>query len=128
MPERMLRAVRGAITVERDERSAIVEGTVELLSEMLARNDARPGDLVSLIFTATPDLRAEFPAVAARRLGLGAVALLCAREIEVPGAVPRCVRVLMHFYTRREVEELRHVYLGEARGLRTDLGYERKST
>ncbi|MFN2525981.1 MAG: chorismate mutase, partial [Actinomycetota bacterium] len=78
-------------------------------------------DVVSLLFTATPDLRAEFPAVAARRLGIAHVPLLCAREIDVPGAVPRCVRVLMHLYTSLGAAELRHIYRGEARGLRSDL-------
>ena len=107
--------------MERDEPHAIIAATTALLEEMMGRNDIAPDDLVSLIFTATPDLVAEFPAVAARRLGLSAVALMCAAEIPVPGATPRCVRVLAHCYTRRTNEELRHVYLGTAKQLRADL-------
>jgi chorismate mutase len=87
----------------------------------MGRNGIAPDELVSLIFTATPDLVAEFPAVAARRLGLAGVALMCAAEIPVPGATPRCVRILAHCYTRRSNEELRHVYLGAAKQLRADL-------
>jgi chorismate mutase len=88
---------------------------------MFERNGVDPDDLVSLLFTATPDLRAEFPAAAARRIGVSDCPLLCAQEIDVAGAIPRCVRVLMHLYTTRERTALRHVYLGEARRLRTDL-------
>ena len=116
-----IRALRGAITVDADDPEAIVEATAELLGEMLARNEASHDDLVSLIFTATPDLTAEFPAAAARRLGISDIPLLCAAEIAVPGAVRRCIRVLMHLYTARDYASLRHVYLGEARQLRTDL-------
>ena len=115
-----LRALRGATTVDRDDPTAIVDAATELLSEMLSRNDVVGEDIVSLLFTATPDLTSEFPAVAARRLGLADVALLCAAEIAVPGAVPRCIRVLLHLYTDRTPGELRHVYLREARALRTD--------
>ncbi|HMC09187.1 MAG TPA: chorismate mutase [Actinomycetota bacterium] len=116
-----LRAVRGATTVEKDTRDEIVSATVRLLEEMLQRNAVAREDLVSIIFTATPDLRAEFPAAAAREIGISDVPLLCARELDVEGAIGRCVRVLMHVYTERDQQSLRHVYLGEARQLRTDL-------
>ncbi|MGH2821219.1 MAG: chorismate mutase [Actinomycetota bacterium] len=116
-----LRALRGATTAERDAPEAVVAATEKLLEELLARNDVRPEDLVSIIFTATPDLTSEFPAAAARRLGISHIPLLCAVEIGVNGAPPRCVRVLIHLYTDRDHEDLRHVYLGDARQLRTDL-------
>lgn len=116
----VLRAVRGAITVEVDSADAVHEGTTELLREVLERNQLTAEDLVSIIFTATPDLTSEFPAVAARGMGLSTVPLLCAREIPVVGAMPRCVRVMMHCYCPPS-REIRHVYLREARQLRTDL-------
>ena len=116
-----LYALRGATTAAADEPGAIAAATAELLETMMERNGVQREDLVSLVFTATPDLTAAFPAAAARDLGLGDVPLLCAQEIAVPGAVPRCIRVLMHLYTRRDYASLRHVYLGEARSLREDL-------
>lgn len=119
--DRLLRALRGATTVDANEAASIVAGTSELLKEMLGRNAVAVDDLVSLIFTTTPDLNAEFPAAAARALGIAHVPLLCAQEIEVPTDVPRCIRVLMHLYTDRDYASLRHVYLGAARQLRTDL-------
>jgi chorismate mutase len=114
-------ALRGATTVPRDDPEAIVEATAELLEELMARNGVAPGDLVSVVFTATSDLTTEFPAAAARRIGISDVPLLCAAEIDVAGAVPRCVRVLVHLYTDRPVADLRHVYLRAARRLRSDL-------
>lgn len=119
--DKSLRALRGATTVEANSPAAIVEGTAELLQAMLERNEVDPDDLVSLIFTTTPDLNAEFPAAAARQIGIAHVPLLCAQEIEVPGDVTRCIRVLVHLYTDRDYASLRHVYLGEAKRLRTDL-------
>ena len=116
-----VRALRGAITVDADEPDQIAAATVELLREMLGRNEASPEDLISVVFTATTDLVSEFPAAAARTIGISDVPLLCAQEIPVPGAVPRCIRVLMHLYTERDYASLRHVYLRDARGLRTDL-------
>lgn len=116
-----LRALRGAVTVERDEPEQVQEATIELLSEMFSRNDIAVDDIVSVLFTATPDVSSAFPAVAARRLGLSDVPLLCAAEIAVPGALPRCIRVLLHLYTDRAAGELRHVYLRDARALRADL-------
>ena len=116
-----LRALRGATTADANDPGAIIEATAELLREMIRRNDVDPDDVVSMIFTATPDLDAEFPATAARKIGISHVPLLCAREIDVPDAVGRCVRVLMHLHTDRDPAALKHVYLGDAKQLRTDL-------
>jgi chorismate mutase len=116
-----VRGLRGAITVERDDPETIVAATERLLSTMLERNGVESGELISVIFTATPDLVSEFPAAAARRLGLAEVPLLCAREIGVAHATPRCIRILAHLYTQRTAHELEHVYLDGARNLRTDL-------
>ena len=116
-----VRALRGAITVDEDEPQQIIDATGELLREMLTRNEASAGDLISLVFTSTPDLVSEFPAAAARTIGISEVPLLCAQEIPVPGGVPRCIRVLIHLYTERDYASLRHVYLRGARSLRTDL-------
>jgi chorismate mutase len=115
-----LRALRGAITVERNDADAILGATEELVRAVLERNALGPEDLVSCIFTCTDDLDAAFPAEAARRLGLSAVPLLCAREIDVPGALPRVIRLLVHCYADPESEP-RHVYLGESAALRQDL-------
>jgi chorismate mutase len=115
-----LRALRGAITVERNDAGAIVGATEELMREVMDRNDLSAGDLVSCIFTCTNDLDAEFPALAARRLGLDSVPLLCAREIDVPGALPRVIRLLVHCYAE-PAAPARHVYLREAVSLRRDL-------
>ena len=113
-------ALRGAVSVERDHPDDILGRTEELLREVIERNRLAPEAMVSCIFTLTPDLRAEFPAVAARRLGLDRVPLLCAREVDVPGAMPRVIRVLVHYHAD-EGHQPRHVYLGEARNLREDL-------
>lgn len=115
-----LRALRGAITVDANEADAILGATEELVRELMERNSLRAEEMVSCIFTCTADLDAEFPAVAARGLGLSSVPLLCAREIEVPGALPRVIRVLVHCYAD-ESSEPRHVYLREAVELRKDL-------
>ncbi len=115
-----LRALRGAITVEENEPELIVGASEELLREVIDRNELRAEDMVSCIFTCTDDLNAEFPAVAARRLGLNAVPLLCARELEVPGALPRVIRLMVHCYADAE-RPAQHVYLGEATSLRADL-------
>lgn len=93
----------------------------ELLSEMLGRNGVDHDDIVSVVFTATDDLHSGFPAAAAREMGLGDVPLLCARELDIDGGMPRCIRVLMHVETERSRAELRHVYLEQARTLRDDL-------
>jgi chorismate mutase len=115
-----LRALRGAITVEENEANAIVGATQELVREVMERNSLEPEQMVSCIFTCTNDLDAEFPAVAARGLGLSSVPLLCAREIDVPGALPRVIRLLLHCYAD-PTSEPRHVYLREAESLRRDL-------
>jgi chorismate mutase len=116
-----VRAVRGAIQVDANERDEILEGTSELVKEVLHRNDIDPADLISIVFTATPDLNAEFPAYAARLLGLTDVPLLCTTEIAVPGSMPRVLRLLAHVETSLTRAEIRHVYLRGASALRTDL-------
>lgn len=116
-----MRAVRGATTVVADEPSLIREAVTELLDAMLNDNDIVPADVVSAIFTATPDLVSEFPAHAARLYGWSDVPLLCAQELPVAGALPRCLRVLVHAETRRQRHEMRHVYLRDAVLLRQDL-------
>jgi chorismate mutase len=113
-------ALRGATTVEENDSQAILDATESLMHEILVRNELRPEDAVSCIFTLTSDLDAQFPAVAARNIGFSTVPLLCAREVEVPGSLPRVIRVLMHYYAADD-HEPRHVYLGEARALRLDL-------
>ena len=113
-------ALRGATTVEVNQSAPILEATGELMHELLERNGLDAGDLVSCIFTLTEDLDAEFPAVAARRMGLSAVPLLCAREIDVPGALPRVIRVLVHCYADESAGP-KHVYLRDAVSLRKDL-------
>ena len=121
MARRMrLRALRGAITVDVNEADAILSATTELVREVMARNTLAPDDMVSCIFTLTDDLDADFPAVAARRLGFDRVPLLCAREVPVPGALGQVIRVLIHYYAD-ESHRATHVYLGEARALRADL-------
>ena len=115
------RALRGATTVDADTPEQINERVGALVKEMLARNDVDKDDLISVIFTATDDVTAMFPAAAARAVGLGDVPLLCARELAVVGGTPRCIRVLMHLTTDRSRAELRHVYLAGAEGLRDDL-------
>lgn len=116
-----MRALRGATTLDEDTPEQMHERVQALLREMLARNGVGHDDLISIVFTATDDLRSMFPAAAARAIGLGDVPLLCARELDVDGGTPRCVRVLMHIVTDRPREELRHVYLEGAKGLRDDL-------
>jgi chorismate mutase len=115
-----LRAIRGAITVAGDTGDEIAEATGELLAAVLERNGLAVDDIVSVVFTATPDLTAEFPAAAARRLGLSATPMLCAQEIAVEGSMPRCIRVLVHC-SMPASRGARHVYLREARQLRLDL-------
>ncbi|MEA2298103.1 MAG: chorismate mutase [Solirubrobacteraceae bacterium] len=112
--------LRGAVSVEANETDLILAATEELMRELIERNSLVPEEVVSCIFTATNDLDAEFPAVAARRLGFARVPLLCAREIDVPGSLPRVIRVLIHHYAGPD-HVARHVYLGEARSLRADL-------
>jgi chorismate mutase len=113
-------AVRGAVQVERNARDAILASTTELMTELMARNQLDADRMVSCIFTCTDDLDAEFPAVAARELGLGEVPLLCNRELDVPGAMARVIRVLVHYYADNS-HAPEHTYLGAAQALRADL-------
>jgi chorismate mutase len=118
---RSVRAVRGATTVTADQPALIRAAVTELLETILNDNDVAPTDIVSAVFTATPDLVSEFPAHAARLLGWTDIPLLCAQELPVVGALPRCIRVLVHAETRRARHEIRHVYLRDAVLLRADL-------
>jgi chorismate mutase len=113
-------AARGAVQVEENASEAILAATEELMGELMRRNRLEPARLVSCLFTCTDDLDAEFPAVAARRLGLDGVPLLCAREIDVPGSMARVIRVLVHYYAAAD-HEPSHAYLGAAQELRSDL-------
>ena len=116
-----VRAVRGAIQVDANDRDAILESTAELVTAVMSRNDLTTDDVISVLFTATPDLTAEFPALAARKIGFHAVPLTCATEIAVPGAMPRVVRLMAHVETERSRSELHHVYLRGAAALRLDI-------
>ena len=116
-----VRAVRGAVQLERDESGHMHEQVSELLTAVLERNGFAVDDLISVMFTATPDLHSDFPAVAARKLGITDVPLICAQELEVPGALPRVVRVLAHVETDLPKADVAHVYLGAAAALRKDI-------
>lgn len=116
-----VRAVRGAVQVDANSRPAILDGTSELVTEVMGRNQLTPDEVISVIFTATADLTAEFPALAARRLGFGEVPLLCCTEIDVPAAMPRVVRLLMHVETELTRSAVQHVYLRGAAALRLDI-------
>ncbi len=118
------RGVRGATTVETNTATAILDATRELLARIIAVNDLAAEDVASALFTVTPDLTAAFPAQAARELGWQHVALLDAQEIPVPGSLPRCIRVLIHWNTPKPQSAVRHVYLRGARSLRPDLENE----
>ena len=115
------RGIRGATTVENDSVASILAATRELLRNMAEANEALPEDVSSAIFTVTPDLRAAYPARAARELGWEQVALLDAQEIPVKGALPLCIRVLLHWNTDKTQAEVRHIYLRGAAALRPDL-------
>ncbi|TQS42550.1 chorismate mutase [Cryptosporangium phraense] len=116
-----VRALRGAIQIDENSRDAILEGTTELINAVMDRNTITTDDLISVIFTATPDLDAEFPAYAARQLGFTDVPLLCTTEIGVPGAMPRVLRLMAHAEIDRPRSELHHCYLRGAAALRRDL-------
>ncbi len=116
-----VRAVRGAVQLDVDEREHLLGSTRELVEAVMSANDLGPDDLISVLFTCTPDLRSEFPAVAARELGLGSVPLLCAVEIDVAAAMPRVVRLLAHVETDRARDAVQHVYLRGAVALRRDI-------
>ena len=113
-------AVRGAVQAKKNNVEAILTATEALMRELMSRNELEPGQIVSCLFTTTDDLNAEFPAVAARRLGLEAVPLLCTRELDVPGAMRSVIRVLVHYYGPADHAPA-HTYLGEAQALRSDL-------
>jgi chorismate mutase len=116
-----VRAIRGAIQIDADTREDVLEGSAELVTAVLERNRLSADDIISILFTATPDLTAEFPAYAARLLGLTDVPLMCASEIAVPGAMPRVLRLLAHVETDLGRVDVRHVYLRGAAALRSDL-------
>ncbi|MDE0580639.1 MAG: chorismate mutase [bacterium] len=116
-----VRALRGATTIDIDTAEHMEERIVALLSEMFERNDIDHSDLISVVFTATSDINSAFPAAAARKFGLGDVPLLCAQELDIVDGTPQCLRVLIHLTTERGRDELHHIYLEGARGLRDDL-------
>ncbi|MFB7516992.1 chorismate mutase [Streptomyces sp. NPDC056144] len=116
-----VRAVRGAVQLERDEAGHMREQVEELLTAVLARNELTPDDLISIWFTATPDLHSDFPAAAAREIGIVDVPLICAQELDIEGAMPRVVRLLAHVETELPKTEIAHVYLGAAAALRKDI-------
>jgi chorismate mutase len=116
-----VRAIRGAIQVEKNTIADIHAGVHELLAAILEANRLNAEDVISVIFTATPDLNADFPAAAAREIGFGAVPLICASEINVPGALPGVIRVMLHCNTRAKADEITHIYLKGAVALRRDL-------
>jgi len=116
-----LRALRGATTFDEDVEEHVHERVVELLTEMCERNGIDHDDIVSILFTATDDLHSTFPAAGARKAGFGDVPLICARELDIAGATPRCIRLMVHLTTERARDELHHIYLHGAVGLRDDL-------
>ena len=116
-----VRAIRGAVQVDANESAAILDGTSELVTEVMARNQLTPADVISVVFSATTDLNAEFPALAARKLGFQDVPLLCCSAIAVPNAMPRVVRLMMHVETEAPRSAVQHVYLRGAAALRLDI-------
>jgi len=121
MTEERVRAIRGATTVDDDSTTSITARVQELLTELQRRNNLDHDDIISVFFTATPDLTSMFPAAAAREIGFGDIPLMCATEINVVGATERCVRVMVHAYSLIERQKIRHTYLHGAQGLRDDL-------
>ena len=117
----VVRALRGATTVDADTRDQITDRVVALLQELFDRNGLEHDDVISIVFTATDDIRSMFPAEAARKFGLGDIPLICARELDIVGGTPLCVRVMLHVVTDRDRRDLRHVYLEGASNLRDDL-------
>jgi chorismate mutase len=115
------RGVRGATTVEANSRDAILKGTRQLLALMIRRNEINPEDVASAVFSVTKDLNAEFPALAARQLGWLEVPLLCGYEVDVPGSLGLCVRIMLHWNTSKTQKEIHHVYIHDAVALRPDL-------
>lgn len=123
----LCRGIRGATTVEANSREAILEATAELLAAMVKANGIKPEDVASAFFTTTPDLSAEFPALAARGLGWNDVPLLCGHEMAVPGSLPMCLRILLHVNTEKRADQIVHVYLRGARALRPDFQFGSES-
>ncbi len=120
------RGIRGATTVEHNDREEILAATTELLELLISRNNLHPEDVASVIFTVTDDLDAEFPALAARFLGWTEVALMCTREIPVPGSLEKCIRILLHVNTTRSAAEIQHVYIRKAINLRPTFSQNQK--
>ncbi len=116
------RGIRGATTVEHNDRAEILEATTELLQLLVERNELHTEDVVSAIFSVTDDLDAAFPALAARTMGWTEIAMLCTREIPVPGSLRKCIRVLLHVNTTRSATEIQHVYIRRAVNLRSEFG------
>ena len=123
-----VRGVRGATTVSKNTREEILEATRELLAEMIETNGIEPEDVASAWFTTTPDVNAEFPAVAARQMGWTFVPLMCGHEMSVPGSLPLCLRILLHLNTDKGTHEINHVFIRGARALRPDLASSTHST
>ncbi|HET7661373.1 MAG TPA: chorismate mutase [Oryzihumus sp.] len=120
-PVRAVRAVRGAIQLDVDERDHVLSSTRELVTAVMEANDLTTDDVISIVFTATPDVHSEFPAVAARELGMGDVPLMCTQELDIAGAMPRVIRLMAHVTTALTRQEITHVYLRGAAALRRDL-------
>ena len=116
-----VRAVRGAVQISSNDRDEVLAGTTELVTEVMSRNELSTDDVISVLFTATPDLTAEFPALAARKIGFHDVPLICASEIARPGAMPRVIRLMAHVETDRPRSTIQHVYLRGAAALRLDI-------
>lgn len=116
-----VRSVRGAITVSENTNKSILEGTKELLVEIINRNELDNASIISAIFSVTKDLNATFPAIAARELGWNDISLMCTNEIDVPNSLEKCIRVLIHFNTEKKNDEIKHVYLKGATVLRPDI-------
>jgi chorismate mutase len=121
MPVSTVRAIRGAIQLDVDEREHVLSSTRELVASVLEANSLSKEDIISIMFTATPDVRSEFPAVAARELGLGDVPLMCTQELDILGAMPRVIRLMAHVNTTLSRSEISHIYLRGATALRRDL-------
>ena len=116
-----VRAIRGAITIENNTKQEIYDATEELLTEIIKSNEIQYDDIISIIFTVTKDITAGFPAYAARKMGFTNIPLMCSNEMDVPGSLKKCIRVLLHFNTEKSLDEIKHVYLKGARVLRPDL-------
>ncbi|MEJ0014590.1 MAG: chorismate mutase [Actinomycetota bacterium] len=116
-----VRAIRGATQLSVDDSSEMADAVTELLTDLFAKNGIHKGDLISIFFTSTPDLTCDFPAAAARTLDLGDIPLMCAREIDVVGSLPRVVRIMIHAYSERSHEEIKHLYKRGAEVLRRDI-------